>query len=348
MAVTAKRIRLSDDSGSNWYTMPGNAGAINNEAGQLDDTVFGQNWSSIQSALIGWSVSANGLYKGFAGYVATIKEAGTTTSMTAEAASLVSGKTYQIDDITKRVLDIDTAVVVDDSAAPVSAADIESIDYLHGRVTFASTYTPSGAVTFDCNYFPMVALGTSRSFSLNMTAEAIDDTDMPTAQANSGHRTFTQGLRTVAFDLSGVYALSNGYRASLLARDKVLIEIVPDGNSKSIARGWFMPTTQGQSGNVGALEEETINYALFVPDVADMERPFGWHHASDTTLSQSLQVMLTAFEDGSEIDVQYLPDGTTGVTGAGIITEASLSGGLEAMNDFSMSFQGSGAIAAVP
>ena len=56
MTISAKRVRLSDDSGSNWYTLPGSTGEFTNEGQVIDDTVFGQLYQSGFPGLINyWS-----------------------------------------------------------------------------------------------------------------------------------------------------------------------------------------------------------------------------------------------------------------------------------------------------
>lgn len=348
MATVDKRIRISDDNGSTYYTLPGNQAELTNEAGEIVDTIWQEAFESAEIGLIGWRVSTNALYKGFAGYVATIKKAGTPTSMTDEAMSQVgSSKTYQIDDATKQVFDRSATLTFEDDASAVDADNIESIDYLFGRVTFVSSYTPSGDITVSGNYMPLATMGKGRSFTLTQTAQAVDNTDMPGAQANSGHRTFEYGLKGVSFELGGVYAVASGLRALLTARSEVIIEVNPDGSSKSVARGFFKATNQGQSGDIGNLEEETISFRLNVPEDDKLELPFKWVHASDTTLSLSIRKLITAWEDKNTLDVRYLPDGSTGLEGDVLVTEISLSGGLEAMNDFSATLQGTGQPSAV-
>src|SRR4051812_20295592 len=97
----AKRIQISSDNGTNKYTFPGSKGEITKETGDIKDTILGQDYESSQPGLIGWSVTTDGLYKGFAGYVAKIMKSGTPTSMTAEAMTLVTGKTFKITAPTK-------------------------------------------------------------------------------------------------------------------------------------------------------------------------------------------------------------------------------------------------------
>lgn len=343
----AKRVRLSDDDGSTWSTLPGNTASISNEAGEIDDTIFGQNFASTQTGLIGWTVSANGLYKGFAGYVAKLLKIGMATSMTGEATTLVSGKTYQITATTKRIWDR-SSIVVKDNAVTVDAADIESIDYLFGRVTFASGYTVTSPVTIDGNYYPTAVVGCANQFTLTQTANANDNTCMDTAQANSGHRTFEYGLKTVQLELTGIYKVANGWRDLLVNRTELIIEINPDGNSKSVARGFFKVVNEDQSGDVGAIEQESATFNLAVPDDDLLETPFKWVFANDSTLNTSLQIAINAWQANTTIDIAYLPDGSTGIQGDCVVTDVTLSGGLEVMNEFTVNVQGSGALAAYP
>ncbi len=343
----AKRVRVSDDAGSNWYTLPGNTAELSSEAGEIDDTIFGQNFGSTQSGLIGTTINANALYKGFAGYQAKIMKSGTSTLMTAEAMSLVSGKTYQITAATKRLFDRTASLIVYDNAVD-HTADVESIDYLFGRVTFASAYTPTGPITITANYLPLAVVGCINEFTLTQTANAVDNTCMDTAQANDGHRTFEYGLKTVNLEANGIYKSANGFLALLQDREELVIEINPDGQGLTVARGFFKAVNTGQSGEVGDLEEESITFNLSVPDQESVLLPFSWLIATASTLSTAIRKCIAAWEDAEEIMVAYLPDGTNGIEADAIITDLTLSGGLEAMNEFTANFQITGETAAHP
>ena len=342
-----KRIRVSADD-STYYTLPGNKGELNFEGAELKDTIFGQNFSSDMTGLLQWTVDANGLYKGYAGYVATIKKAGTPTAMTAEAMSLVSGKTFQVTSASKRTLDRNAAITILDNAVAVNASNIESIDHLFGRVTFISSYTPTTPITVTANYLPLATLGKGNSFTLGMTSNAIDNTTFDIAQANGGHRTFEQGLQTVNFQMNGIYDAASALKALLVARTELIVEVNPDGAGLSIARGYFRPMGEGQSGDVGELEEETVSFNLSVPADESVITPFRWQHASGSLLNTALRTCLDQWEAREALYVQYLYDGTNGQKGSGIITDLTLTGGLEAMNDFAVKIQGSGATSAVP
>lgn len=338
----AKRVRVSNDAGVTYYTLPGNTAELRNEAGEIVDTIFGQAFESNEAGIIGWSITSNALYKGFAGYVATLKQQGATTPTTGEAFSLVSGKTYQIDDTTKQIWDRNNTITIYDNAAPVAAANIESYDYLYGKVTFVASYTPTGAITADLNFFPTADLCGANAFTLTQTAEAIDNTDMCIASSNGGYRTFQYGLKTVSLELSGIFNAANGYLTKLRNRSTVIIEINPDGSQESVCRGFFHSTTHTQSGGVGELEQESNTFQLNVPDDDKLATPFSWNHSVTTTLSEAVKILLDAWESDTTIDAQYLYNGTNGEEGLAIVTEVTLSGGLEVMNEFAVTLQGTG------
>lgn len=337
----AKSIAVSTDDVT-YYTLPGNTGEFNKEAAGINDTIFGQDFQSSEVGLINWNMSAQAFYKGFAGYIADVKKAGTATNLVAQGMSLVSGKTYKVSDATKNILNPSATFTVLDGVTNVNA-QVESFNYLFGQLTFKSSYTPVGAITIAATggYYPVTTLGKANAFTLTQSSDTIDSTDFATAQGNGGHRTFVQGLKTVSLELTGFYDVTNEFRENLTERDLLIIEINPDGNSKSVARGFFKIMSEGQSGEVGALEEESTTFELQVPSSDYL--PFSWQFASDTTLHQSIRTCLNAWLTGDEIYVRYLHDGTNGVKGTCIVNETSLSSGLENMNEYTMSFQGSGA-----
>lgn len=343
----AKRIRVSIDSGSTFITLPGNTGELKNDAGNLDDTIFGQDFSSTQTGLINWTVSANALFKGFAGYVATIKAGGTPTSFTDEAFTLVSGKTFKISNAVKNMWSRGVKPTFKDNAVAVIDADILSIDYLFGRVTFTSGHSVTGPITGSGSYVPSAAIGCTNAFTLSQKANANDVTCMTDAQTNNGNREFDYGLKTVSLELKGIYKAADAFLTALKNRAEVIIEVNPDGTGKSIARGFFKPLSTDFSGKVGDLEASTVMYNLSVPDDALVPYPFQWLHTA-TTLNTGVVNCLTSWEGSDIVKVQYLPDGTNGFSGDAVITDISLSGGLEAMNEFTVNFQGSGDTTAVP
>ncbi len=355
----AKVINLSDDDGVTQEPLPGSEGSFSSEAEGIDDTVLGQTFQSSEIGLTGWSVSANGIFKGFAGYVADIMKFGTPTVFTNESMTLVSGSTatYQIDDAAREVWDRTVVTSFRDATVAIPVANIVSIDYLFGRVTL--TAPAGGAVDGTGQYMVRETIGRANTFNLTMTAEAIDETDFATAQANTGTRVFTPGLRTVALELGGIFSATENAKADLAARNELIVEVDPAGDGLAVARGFFKFATVAQAGAVGALEEETLNLTLTVPvanatNVSDVDTPFNWAFDPTTTLSQAIQIAITAWiAEDNTVEVQYLPLGATGQTpldgieGDVVFTDISLSGGLSNMNVFVMEMQGTDAFIVV-
>jgi hypothetical protein len=348
----AKVINLSDDAGVTQYPLPGSEGSFSSEAEAIDDTVLGQTFQSSEIGLTGWSISGNGIFKGFAGYVADIMKFGTPTTFTNEAMSLVSGETkiYQIDDPTREVWNRDTATTFRDATVTIPEANIVNVDYLFGRVEL--TAPAGGAVDATGEYMVRESIGRANTFNLTMTAEAIDETDFATAQGNTGTRVFQPGLRTVALELGGIFSATENAKADLAARSELIVEIDPAGDGLAVARGFFKFATVAQAGAVGALEEETLNLALTVPvgsavNAMAVDTPFNWAFDPTSTLSAAIQVAITSWiAEDNTVEVQYLPLGAVGqspldgVEGKVVFTDISLSGGLSNMNTFVMEMQG--------
>lgn len=336
----AKRIRVSFDAGTTWYTFPGSTGEKRTEMASVNDTIFGQEWQSEQPSIGQILVTANGFFKGVGGYAATIKKSGTSTAMTAEACALVSGKTYQITNTAKRVIDYEAALTVLDNAVD-HTADVVSIDYLTGQVTFSSGYTVTGPVTVTGNYLPLAFLAKARGFSVTQTAAEIDTSDLESSSQNGGWRTFDPGLRTGNLEVQGVYEASSAFEQALVDRDTLVIDISPNGSSNTYFRGFYKPTGHAQSGEVGALEAATLSMGLYVPSGDLVAAPFKWYF-NNSALPPAMRLSLDAWQTGTKIMVQYLPDGVAGTQFDAIITEASLSDNFDSQNEFRFSFRADG------
>ncbi len=374
----AKIIRTTlSASGSVPRTIPGSEGSLNKESNQVDDSIFGQDFASQQPALIDWTIQSNAFYKGISGYLATLKKQGSPTAFTTDAMTVVAGtgdKTFEIDAATRSLWDRESAFTFFDSSVSgsIATSDIANVDYLFGRVTFETAHpTNSGqAITVSGKFIPLSALGAAQSFSLKQTADTIDITDLATAQANGGFRVHNATVLHVSLELTEFFSLAAAFFDTLSNRSTIIIELVPAGTvaisgsnlvtvGSSRARGYFKAVTQNQEGSFGGDEMETITFELNVPDTptvapaAAIAKPFGWVHAADSTLSQALQDILTVWQAKTSFgSVDYLPDGTSGsgtaaLGGAAFVTDVSIAGDVNGINEFSISFQGSGALALI-
>lgn len=339
----AKKVRVAPATTTNWVTLPGNTADFQMEMDMLEDTVFGFDYKSEQPDIGSWSMSANAIYKGYSGYQAVVKKTGVPVAMTDEPMALVSGKTYRVTDTTKRILNILATTIVKVGGVD-QTANVQSISYLFGTVTFLSSYTPGGAVTITGGYVPASQICAMNKYSLTQQADTIDQTDLCVAQSNSGLRQYAMGLKTVNLEMSGFYKASSAFLTALKNRERVVVEINPDGAGKSLVRGFFNMKMKKQSGKVGALEEETVSFSLNTPDNALMQEPFAWLHDPSTTLNTGIQTLLSAWQTGALVEARYLEDGVTGKQGSAVPTNISIAGGLGALNEFSVQLKGSGGI----
>lgn len=345
--MAAKKIRISDNAGVNIWTFPGNTGDFRRELASVTDTIFGQSFQSMDESIGTWQVTANAIFKGVAGYVCQLRVGGLSTAMTNEATTLVSGKTYQITNAAHRIIDYAMPLVVKDNSVD-QTANVLSVDYLSGQVTFLGTYTPVGPVTLTGNYIPTAIMAKSRSFTLTQTGAEIDTSSYDTASVNGGWRTYDPGLRTVKMEIKGVYDATQALGAALASRALMYVDVAPANDVNTLFRGFFKRSNLAHSGQVGALEDTTLSLDLFVPDGPLVAQPFGWYLTGTSTLNTAVQKALAAWQAQTKPTIYYLPDGTTGFQGPAIVTEATLANAYDGLNEFRFSFRGDGAPTAYP
>ncbi len=347
----AKKIQVSNDNGATWYTLPGNTGEWSDSGNQVSDTIYGQTFQSNDVGTISATLSANAVYKGFVGYKATVRKMGTSTAFSNQATTQVGSQRYRINNYAMSLWDRDVAITVNDTNGNITS-NVVAINFLWGEVVFASGFTPSGSVTVSGNYFPLADIGKTRGFTLTQNAEAIDTSDYPTLKTTGGVMTYDPGLRTFSLDMNGVYDATSDFQSILTSGQEVIIEVNPDGQGKSVARGYFRATNRSQSGDVGALEEESVTFSGNVPDQSATnnlppETPFSWQHTSDTPLNQATRIILDAWEQEQKIMVQYLYNGVNGYKANAVVTDVSLESSTGGMNSFTANFQIDGQITQV-
>lgn len=208
---------------------------------------------------------------GSPGWKALVKRSGTSTAFTDEPAVLVSGQTYQVSDPAKQVWDRDVPVLVRDNGAPVDPANIERIDYLFGKVTLAAGYTVTGPVTVSGNYLPMQPIAGANAYTLNHTAELLDDTDFEHA-STTGHRRRQYGLQDVSASITRWDDLT-GHFAEVIAQGKVVVLEVKPGEGTEKFRAFMLVETANRSGDVAALESEELSFQL---DGDGVGKAFSW------------------------------------------------------------------------
>jgi hypothetical protein len=190
-----------------------------------------------------------------AGYNFYIKKSGTSTGFTDEATTNTSGDTWRLNTVAKRVFDRDTAITVYDNAVEVDAADIASIDYMFGEITF--TGAKSGPITVDGSYMPLTSIAGAKDVTLMRTRSLLDSTDID----NSDYRTKEYGgIQDITISASRWFDVDYTFHDILEARTPVVIDYTPDGTF--FYRGWFLSDSVGDSANINELLEESLSFQL--------------------------------------------------------------------------------------
>lgn len=131
------------------------------------------------------------------GYYGTVYFAATSASMTDEACSAVSTLVYQITSSTKRSIDPSESVSVEVDGS-VTAIDY-TVDYLWGKIIFASDPSPSAGVTVTANYMVQKTLGTCSKYEIDLSNQLLDSTAI---SLSNSHRTRQNGLNAGKLSLT--------------------------------------------------------------------------------------------------------------------------------------------------
>lgn len=199
-----------------------------------------------------------------AGYASHFYKEGTPTGTTGEALGLVSGKTYRITDRAKRLLDPTVAITVYDNAAPVSAANIESIDLLFGKVTFDAGYSIVGAITMDATYIPLSLVAVAKSFGLSTDAGLVENTTfVGSADPAYGYKTRQATIGDYSLTFSLWDDETAEFEANVSAGDRLVFVIGP-GNDPASAdvthlRARCVFESFDRSAEVGGLLEDSYS-----------------------------------------------------------------------------------------
>jgi len=206
---------------------------------------------------------------GQAAYLAQVKRGGTSTAFASEAMSLVSGNTYQITDATKRIWDRTVVPTFSEDSVPIPASDVVSIDYLFGKVTFATAKT--GNIFADGKFIPTVVVAGAHAYGVNMSHNILDDTDFDGAQTSNGFRSKIYGIGDVSISLGRWEVLDSTFFTAINARTPIVVDIRPGGVG-DYARGWFVVESEAHGGGIDDLESRDLTFQLD----GDAKASFGW------------------------------------------------------------------------
>jgi len=365
MSTVNKVVQVSTD-GVNFINLAGSSGDLSIERSSNEFARFGSEFNASECGVMSWTLSGNSYYSGFCSYLTKIKKVvnGGGVAKTAITTANISGTTiYQTSVRADSVWDYASAVTVydtDDTADPtdagattdvVPAASIDWIDYANGRVKLVSGYTvANGNIVVAATVLTLAEFAFANDWSISQSANTVETSSIATAQDNGGFRTYEAGLKQASLELSGFWSDSThtSVLSHLTSSEVLYIEITPSGNetTESYVRGTFKLMSDSLSGEVGSDESESLSFMLYIPQSVSGYNvmPLGWVHPSATTLDDSVIACINTWENNGVLDMKYLPDGTNGHSGEILVTDVSVSGGLESLTEFSLSFQGTGAL----
>lgn len=170
----------------------------------------------------------------------------------------LGGGRYQIEEESRRLLDPRTSVAAYDTVND-SEIVITSIDYFNGIVTLANEALED--VQLDCAYVTKQLVGASKSYSYEITGDVFDETTFASAQASGGYRSRSLGLHDISLSIDNWDDLAQKFKKHKRAKEMLYMEVRPGGGNLAL-KGWFIVETDAASGDVGALEEESISFML--------------------------------------------------------------------------------------
>ena len=228
MAKTIQFKRVQENSRVNdaagiFRTFPGSGGSFSAETADITDTILGQTFESNERGLIDWSVSTDGIYKGYPGYTcrisrATTEKQGTNLATTRLTSSGTAGETkrvagedttvwgFRINDKHKRVLKRpgigETAkdiITLGGNVTPSGGTsrsadaddDIALVDYLSGIVWLKNVN--NGNITVTAKYYDMESIARATDYTLTLSVTMRDETNFTESSLNGSDPTLSLG-----------------------------------------------------------------------------------------------------------------------------------------------------------
>lgn len=190
-----------------------------------------------------------------AGYNAALYVTGTSTPMTDEACTEVSGTVFQITATARRILDHDVAIVV--KANTVVQSGNYTVDTLFGIVTFTDGSHTGETITVTASYLPRHQVAAVRTVSLSITWATGDGT---TTGQNGQDLVLTQKQVSVQFD--AIQALDEAIHTTVSLDDivdagaAIVLEVQPVGASSNVwrARGVGSAMSVKNNGPAGVVD----------------------------------------------------------------------------------------------
>ena len=187
------------------------------------------------------------------GYQALVKAQSSAVTLTDASTTMTGTNTiYTITDVTKRVLDANTAVVVKVAGSPVTSGFV--VDRLNGKVTFASAAVRT--VTVSGKYVVLSTIVESKSFNFTGTRETQDIT-----RFQQSFREYEPLLLTGTAELTLNYLTDSVFYAMLMNSEIKVLEYYPNDNLTPI-RFYGLCTSNDITAPVEGIIEESISFQV--------------------------------------------------------------------------------------
>lgn len=194
---------------------------------------------------------------------------GTPTTMTNQACTDLGSDIHQITLASRRVIDIATAVSVEDDGGVVDE-DEYTIDYFFGKVIFSTT--PTGDVDVTAKFIPIQEVATAKKYVINAKQETADSTVFKAAR----NRTAILTLEDADGSLELLEALHTDYDTGKNINDlletpvKVLLSIA-FGTSGAMFRAWVYLLSGTLDGPTDGQIVSSVGWSLSAADDSTLD-----------------------------------------------------------------------------
>lgn len=196
---------------------------------------------------------------GLAGRRALVKVTGDAVAFTAEATTASGNITYQITSATKRVWDRTAAITVKNSGVTVDPAVTPyTINRLTGTVTFLTSVVR--VITIDGSYLPVSVAAGAKSYTWQLTATSVDDSDFDTADTESGFTTRVQMMREVSGSIGGNWNVDQYFATALLAGDPIVLEFYSSRDASPDLICWALLAKAGMQSALDKIAEVSVDF----------------------------------------------------------------------------------------
>ncbi len=189
-----------------------------------------------------------------AAYATEVYSAGAPVIINGEPTTSLGNGQFQISDASRRVLSPSHEVsAYDDQGDPLK------INKLYLATGVIEVDGAPSVVTIDGAFVTLSLFAGSKSYSYELNGDVLETTSFDFTSQNGGFRTRCYGLEDITVSISRYDDLARQFALSKLNRESVYLEIRIGGGAE-ILQGWFAVENSSLSGDIGSLEEESLNF----------------------------------------------------------------------------------------